>query len=452
MTKFYHNFKQYYRLNSVFLHNSSLIFSTALLLVLLSVISCEEKPTIIGSGLLPGSDFVNIKSDTSLHAEAFTLLSDSIITNSRTYSYLGRLTDPYFGDSRTDFVGQLRLLKRWSGTELPAIDSVKLYLAIAGAKGILDTVTVHQIKIFEITETLNSTDKYYSNRDPRAGTELATVSLPVISKDTSNFFTINLPLSFGVRLMDDTSKLSQDKDGNPFKSYFKGLYITMVDSPSPLLLAMSFSTSPSVAVSVYYHDSNFVSSGFDFVINTNSVRYNRYVHDYLTATSPSRVLLQHINNKTKDSMIYLQAFNGVYPQIRFQGIGPIKNLLWDSVKNVARGSVNKARLTFSAFLDENTYTSTTLPPQILMKYIKSDTAQYIVPDYQVSPNFFDGIFNSTTRTYSFNLASFLQEYIKGKISDPVVDMYYPEGEYRNVILKANNSRSPVKIEFTYTKF
>jgi hypothetical protein len=87
-----------------------------------------------------------------------------------------------------------------------------------------------------------------------------------------------------------------------------------------------------------------------------------------------------------------------------------------------------------------------------MKYTKSDTIKYLVPDYQVSPGFFDGTFNSTSKTYSFNLASFVQEYLEGRISDPVVEMYYPEGEYKNVILKANNSHSPVKFEFTYTQF
>jgi hypothetical protein len=118
---------------------------------------------------------------------------------------------------------------------------------------------------------------------------------------------------------------------------------------------------------------------------------------------------------------------------------------------MSKGSVNKARLTFSVFLDTNYYTTASLPPQIWMKYAKSDTS-YIVPDYQVSPSFFDGKYNSTQKTYSFNLAAFVQEYLKGRISDPVVEMVFPEGEYKNVILKANNSYSKVKFEFTYTRF
>lgn len=457
MTIFYHNSKLYHRVSSVLFSKSALILTTALLMVMVFIVSCEEKPTTIGLNLLPGQDFIKVKPDTSLHAEVFTLPADSIMTNSRTYSYIGNLTDPYFGDSKADFVAQLRLdtawsgFKKWPGGQLPAIDSAKLYFTISGAKGKLDSTTIHKIKIYEITESLNSTSKYYSNRDPRAGKELGTISLPAFPKDSTKSIAVRLPDSIGEYLLRDTTMLYQDKDGNPFKSFFKGIYVTMVDSPDPILLTMSFS-SPNFGITVYYHDTQWTSYYFSFAVKPTSVRYNRYYHNYATATSPYKLPLNRIKQGLKDSMVYLQSFYGVYPKINITGFSPIKKMLWDSVRNIPLGSINKARLTFSVFLDDNTYTDATVPTQILMKYIVSDTAQYLVPDYQVNPSFFDGKFNATSKTYSFNLASFLQEYLKGKIPQPVVYMYFPEGIYKNVILKANNSKSPVKFEFTYTKF
>ncbi|HEY6907395.1 MAG TPA: DUF4270 family protein, partial [Ignavibacteriaceae bacterium] len=98
MTRSFHKSKLYYRLTSVSLRASLLFFSSTLLIVMFALTSCDEKPTIVGSDLLPGRDFVGFKSDTSVHVEAYTIRPDSIVTNSRTYSYLGRLTDPYFGD------------------------------------------------------------------------------------------------------------------------------------------------------------------------------------------------------------------------------------------------------------------------------------------------------------------------------------------------------------------
>lgn len=451
MTRSYHNSKLFCRFKSVLSHNSSIFFTAALFLLLISITSCEENPTIIGSDLLPATDFVNIKSTDTIGVAAYSYYTDSIITNGRTYSYLGTLNDPYFGNTKTDFVGQLRMFGPsgtgisgpWPGGGTPIVDSVFLYFSIAGAKGTLDSTTIHQIKIFEIDETLNSTVKYYSNRLPNIKREIGTFPLPVITKDTTQNITIKLPTQFGQDLLSDTTQLSQDSEGNPFMSFFKGLYLTMDTTISPpLLIALDFSL-PDFTVRVHYHNSTTANLSYDFVINTNSVRYNRYIHNFATADPAKKIT--HINDGVKDSSIYLQAFNGVFPRIRIPILEYIK-------KNISPISVNKARLTFSVYLDDNLYTITTVPPQILMKYTKSDTIKYLVPDYLVSPSFFDGTFNSTSKTYSFNLASFVQEYLEGRISDPVVEMYYPEGEYKNVILKANNSHFPVKFEFTYTQF
>jgi hypothetical protein len=445
MTRSYHNSKLFCRFESVLSHNSAIFFTSVLFLLFISITSCEENPTIIGSDLLPATDFVNIKSTDTIGVAAYTLYTDSIITNGRTYSYLGRLYDPYFGDTKTDFVSQFRVLQIWPGGGTPIVDSVFLYFSIAGAKGTLDSTTIRQIKIFEINETLNSFVKYYSNRDPIIRREIGTFSMPVIVKDTAKYITIELPAQFGQDLLSDTTQLRQvnKTEGNPFTSFFKGLYFTMADSPAapPLLVAISFSSSD-FFIRVYYRNSQASNLTYDFVITNYSVRYNRYIHT--ESTDPVK-RIKNINNGVKDTMIYLQAFNGVFPQIKIPALKNIKD-------NISRISVNKARLTFSVFLDSTNYNTSTVPPQILMKYTKSDTIKYLVPDYQVSPGFFDGTFNSTSKTFSFNLASFVQEYLEGRISDPVVEMYYPEGEYKNVILKANNSHSPVKFEFTYTRF
>ena len=443
MTRFYHNSKLFYRFISVLFHNSAIFFPTAIFLLLLSVTSCEEKPTTIGSDLLPGKDFVKIISTDTIGVAASTLYTDGIITNARTYSYLGRIYDPYFGDTRTDFVSQLRLLAKWSGIGSPPIvDSVVFYFSISGAKGKLDTTTIHLIKLYEITEQLNSTVAYYSNRDPNAGMEIGTFPLPPIPKDTVQSMSITLPTWFGIYLLTDTTKLEQEGDANDFRSYFKGLYITMLDSPDPFLAAIEF-TNSDFFIRVYY--SNYKTSGltYDFIMNTNSVRYNRYKHKFATATSAAKVDTTRFG--IKDTLVYLQSFSGVFPQIKMPGLTYIKN-------NLLPISVNKARLTFSVFLDSTNFNTTNVPPLILMKYTKSDTVKYVVPDYQVSSAFYDGAFNSTSKTYTFNLASFVQEYLEGRITDPVVEMYYPEGEYKNVILRANKSHSPVKFDFTYTRF
>jgi hypothetical protein len=449
MTRFYHNSKQYCRSYSVLFHKLFFILPVVIIWLSFSLSSCEENPTIIGSNLLPSSDFVNIKSTDTIGVSAYTQFIKSVITNNLTYSYLGKTYDPYFGETKTDFVCQLRLLQKWPGGGPFSVDSVTLTFTIQGAKGIIDTDFVHKIKLYEITEQLNSSTKYYSDNDPHVGNEIGTFDLPVIPKDSIQTITITLPVAFGEYLMRDTIKLTQEDDANDFRSFFKGLYVTLDDPPNPLMMALQFTSSATTGeifypyVTVYYHSFKSGNSlTFDFVMNANSVRYNRYIR---TPSTDATRKIKHINDGIKDSMIYLQAFNGVYPRIKIPGLAYFKN-------NMTRISINKASLSFSVFLDSSNFTATTLPSLIMMKYFVTDTSQYIVPDYYVSSSFYGGSFSTSSLTYSFNIASFVQQYIEGNISEPVIEMYFPTGEYKNVILKANNSYKPAKFEFVYTRY
>ena len=441
MTRFYHNPKLFCRLTSVLFRNSALSISAVIAFLMLTVTSCEEKATIIGSGLLPKTDFLKIVTDTTIGVECYTLDSTSVITNSRAYSYLGRLNAPYFGDTRTDFVAQLRLIKPWPNNGPATIDSVKLYFSIVGAKGTLDS-TIRYLKLYEIEEQLTATTKYYSSTTPILKIpDMGTYPLPVISKDTSKNITIVLPKTFGAYLMSDTTRLTQDVEALDFRSFFKGLYIRMEDATTPLLIALPFS-SANFFISVYYHSPRQNNLVYEFTISDKSVRYNRYSHVFTPlAISTWR---QHVVNGTKDTMVYLQPFNGVNPQLRIPGLETFRDSL--------PMSVNKARLIFTPFLDGINYTADSIPPQILMRYTKSDTVKYIIPDYQVNPAFFDGTFSASKKTYSFNIASFVQEYLEGRIDQPFLELYYPEGEIKSVLLKANMGKPAVKFQFGYTRF
>jgi hypothetical protein len=407
------------------------------------IVSCEENATTIGTALLPGKDFVNIKSTDTIGVTFYTQYLDSVISDNTTYSYLGRLSDPYFGNTVTDFVGQLRLLGKWPGGGIFDIDSVYLFFSIVGAKGTLNQSPM--LTLYEITEQLNSNTVYYSNRDVHAGYEIGTVQMPEITKDTIVDFSMPLPKQFGYYLTRDTTKLFQLEDTalypSDFRSFFKGIYVTLSNTTDPLLMALPFS-SGEFYIRVYYSSYNGNNQTYDFVINAKSVRYNRYFHDCTTASPEKQI--KHINDGVKDTLSYLQAFYGVFPRIKIPGL----KIFRDSLPV----SVNKARLIVPVFLDSDTYTTSTVPTAIYLSYTSTSGKRYILPDYVVNSSFFDGTFNSTKKSYTFNIASFVQEYLEGRIPNPEVEMYFPEGEYRNVILKTNNSSTPVKFEFTYTKF
>ena len=282
MTKFYHNSKQSHRYYSVLFHKSSTLFSAILFLLIIIVTSCEEKPTIIGKGLLPASDFVDIKSDSTLTVEAYTRYIQSVVTTNRSYSYMGKLYDEYFGETTSDFVGQLRLLQKWPGGGAFSVDSVKFFFIIQGAKGILDSTIEHKIILKETTTQLTAGAKYYSDQDPdtAGGKNFGSFPLTVIKKDTAQSLNCTLPIWVGEYLMRDTLKLSQESDANDFRSFFKGLYVALDNPVKPFLAAMTFETTD-FTIRVYYHSYKAgLSLYYDFVMNANSVRYNRYIHNF----------------------------------------------------------------------------------------------------------------------------------------------------------------------------
>jgi len=108
-----------------------------------------------------------------------------------------------------------------------------------------------------------------------------------------------------------------------------------------------------------------------------------------------------------------------------------------------------------SILDNDLYKLSTAPTQLFLRYRTTDGTKYIVPDYSVDQYhlFFDGNIDTTAVRYNFNLATFVQLYLEdtsGNIK-PELEVFQGSG-INNVILKANSSKSPVKFDFTYTKF
>jgi hypothetical protein len=212
-------------------------------------------------------------------------------------------------------------------------------------------------------------------------------------------------------------------------------------SDSPLIMALSFS-SANFLIRLYYHTSSANKLTYDFLMNANSVRYNRYFHDFAAAAPDSGI--KHMNDGVMDTLSYMQSFYGAFTRISIPGLS--------SFKGNGKISVNKARLTIPVYLDDKLYKTTTMPSRIYMSYVSSSGVKVIVPDYFVNPGYFDGTFNSSTKSYTFNLGSFVQEYLEGRIPSPEVEMYMSEGEFKNAILKTSISAVPARFDFTYTKY
>jgi hypothetical protein len=452
MTKFYRN---QILSGTFFSRNSSKIVSLAFMAtIILSVTGCEDAPSKLGSGLLPGSDYLTIMSDT-FGVKSYTLYSDSVKSDEPTTSYLGQIYDPYFGTTSAEFVSQMRLVDSMTAIGQINVDSVKLFMKFLTVKG--DTSATHYLKISEISRQLYLDSSYYSNQTvPLTGKVWDNIAIPTLKDDTINSVEIMLPNEFGEYLTRDKSKLFISNTRADFRSYFKGLYFQLVSPANPIFLSLSLSAPGSYEdytnyITVYMHNEVGVSESHNFLLNPKIAiaSYNLYKHDFSTGTVGKKI--EHLNDKFPDSLTYAQNMNGVYTRIQIPGIAKMKNN--PLYKNIG---INKARLIVPYVMDRQTFTNTTIPSVLYLRYITSSGTKYLISDYATAGSaFYDGTPDTTNVVYNINLATYLQDYLedtKDSITPSLEMFLIPTSDY-NVVFRANaNTRASTKFELVYTKF
>ena len=140
----------------------------------------------------------------------------------------------------------------------------------------------------------------------------------------------------------------------------------------------------------------------------------------------------------------------------------ILKLVFPGLKNIKNDAsfdkiaINKARLVVPVYLNGNQFTGTNIPPRLVLKYQTAGGSSFVVPDWNIESTyqtFFDGKIDTTAKVYNFNIPAFVQAYLEDATNkvEPELDIYEVSGT-NNVILKANKSKTPIKFEFTYTKF
>lgn len=451
MTRFYHNFLSVCR---DAIHKLSHVKAVTLLLagvIFVFLSSCEENPTVIGSDILPGSDFVTVYATDTVKPSSFTWSDDSILTSNQYYGYLGTIHDPYFGNTTGRLVTQLRLGAKWDD-EIYTVDSVKMFLTFRNVRGDVDLNPM--LKISEIAEEIFTDSEYYSNHDLQlTGFELPLIPLPRLKPDTINKVELDLPVVFADYLLRDTSFLFHSNRVPDFRTYFRGICMSLSDE-SPVFLTLKLQP-PTLQepyqnyIIIYFHDDENVKKEYSLHLDavSNNARFNIFSHDYEAADPDKKI--ENINEYVKDTLTFVQAMSGVYTKITLPGLEKIKEN--GALSNI---SVNKARLIIPFYTDGETYTSKTVPGSLLLSYCMTTGERYLVPDYGLNPVFFDGSADTVNMRYNFNIVTFVQDYLEDTSNEikPELDVLVPAGKINNVILQGNSASRPVRFELTYTRF
>lgn len=442
----------------LFSYNTSIVFLLASFLSLLT--SCEEDPTNIGKGLLPGSDFVNIEVIDTIKPASVTMYDAAVPASMPQIGYTGELRDPYFGTTRADIVTQLRLKDAWQA-EAVTIDSIILYmeLNVNGTPG-----GIHTINFSEISEQLSTDSVYYSNKEvPLTGDYNLAVQLPQLAFDSINEVAIKLPdNSFAERLFRDTSMLFHSNVTPDFRSYLKGFQISVSSIGEPVLLSMNLAndaTPGSFLVdkyyknffAVFYHNEQGQNKIYYVIIDATNrnASFNRFEHIFSTA-DPDKVITGYNDPDVRSELTYVQSLNGLYTRILLTGLETLKNS--GNFSNIA---VNKAQLTLPFYTDNDIYSAAKAPSILLVRYRTNSGAKPIVHDYSIDEfhEFYNGRKDTINKVYRFNLATFVQEYLNDETGTirPELEVIQGSG-ISNLILRGNGSSSPILFDFTYTRF
>jgi len=425
-----------------------LLFFASAVIVIAS--SCND-PEIIGLDVQPPGDHLNLIYTDTTSITAYTIHEDSLRTDETTYQLLGSYMDSVFGRTDAGIYAQVSPESSVTDTlDNPWCDSLVLTLAYSGYYG--DT-TAQTFRVYRMTEAMYYDSVYYSNKNFQYdGIELGSVTVTPSPKDsvtingveTAPHLRININnTGLGDSLLNLFGQPELTGTDN-FINYFKGIYIKTDPVTSQgqggifyfnLLGAKSRMT-------LYYHTATTDSLKYDFIFNVARARMSHFEHDYMTTSTPVQLQLSDSTNGT--DKVYVQSMAGVKTKIRFPH-------LTDYIKD-GMIAINKAEVEIT--VAENSTDHYAAPARLLLLGVDSvGNALFLADQFQGS-SYYGGDYSSSTRTYKFNIAYYLQNILTGKTKDYGLYLAVAGGSVqanRAIIYGRTSTISKMKLNLFYTK-
>jgi hypothetical protein len=431
--------------------------------------SCYNEPETLGGNILPTSDILSIKRDTTFEVSGHTVRTDTIPTGSYEQAVLGCYNSDIFGKTKSDFMSQVSHIKLkdtlYQISPRPSADSLFLYIYTIkswGTKTKPLTLRVYELAK-DLADTISDNYVYYNGVDS------------TITKDRYIPTLINHPTTYNgedtlkIRLTDAfANKLVSAPDStfisnNKFVKYMKGLYITSDDFSESGGVLQFLSFRVDLVMHYHYYD---ISKSKDSVATIKylsgafSARFNHFKHDYSTATSPLKI--KYLNNGlltdtiNQDSLFYISGLGGARGIVKFNGVKK-----WIKKMPIA---INRAELRFDILEDPSIPKDSIISP--LVYYFARDydfTASKAysilsndikaIIDYQVTQVITTN-YSKAKKYYSIDVTLQLQNLLRGKIKrdfiylEPSDFKYnYKEGVFRS----GSNKTRRMKLIVTYTK-
>ena len=427
--------------------------------MLMAFVACRKSPETIGNNLISDSNYI-----VPFHTDTTEIVChsyfDSVSTKNTSYTLLGSMKDPVFGNSEAGFFTQFRLsLAGQSFGESPVLDSLVLQLCIANYYG--DTNVLQTARVYELTDTLSSSSSYYNHSvieynpvDLANGHQFyprPKTSKNVVGGDTVNHAIIRIPLNstLGEYLMNlDTVAYSQP---DYFKESFKGLYVTCDPVSQPgAITSISLTDNTYSLLQLYYHNAATPDKAmrYDYYVTTSDSYFNHIDHDY-TQGSPEFVdQLMNGNMEAGQQTVYLQCMGGVRTRIYMPNLEH-----WADSLEGSHIVINEAKLV----LPVNTTLTDSLfrlPTNFILLGFNADSTTYLLPDYYEGTNYFGGSYNSREQAVIFRISEYMQGIISGKKENHGLSFGINGAGYNAYRMIVNgpesNEANKMRLEVTYS--
>ncbi len=458
-----------------------------LLLFAALIYSCDDETTGIGESTRPSGDQI-ASGVANYYVQTQSILADSVFARTST-AYLGKYTDPQFGEFNADFIAQFNCTDNFEFPEtLQEITGIQLQLYYSAYFG--DSLNAMRLQVDTLNRIIPSTETktFYTSMDPKQFYDITAKPLakkafaargPSVrdttytSVDTSTgdyvpYLTtywqeIKLPLSLGKMMYTKYEENKNNyKDAEQFiKNVLKGVYIHCTHGDGTIL----------------YIDDISLNLNFKYLIASKSGKVDSLVLGG-TMFAATKEVIQANRFKNSDSLkelvketkcTYLKTPAGLFTEVTL----PIQEIA-DAHQ---RDTLNAASVTFTRYNDKGDSDFPMETPQYLLMVRKSEMYSFFENNKTVdNQTSFIAEFVTTgesANTYAFpNIAPLISycrdEKLSGKHAEdwdkvvliPVEVETDSNGNYTSIknSLKMQSasmvggSNHPIKMQVLYTTF
>ena len=369
----------------------------------LIISGCGEEPVFIGRNLLPPTDNISIKTDSTSEIVAYTVNAKPILTNSNEHFLFGSLNDSIFGYSEAAIVSQIDAISPKSLPEGRIIDSLVIELKIKGFYG--DSSTVQKIRAFELVEKLKADTSYFSN------TVTDSMYNPV-ELGFAEFFPSDTIIRFKLTNPSFLDKFAHTKDtifskNNYFTDVFRGFYFEAEKyaAPGGALSYIDIKSQQS-KITLYYD-----TDKSDTVNNTYLMYFAYYskIFNVFRSSYDSYPPSVNLNNPThEDTVLFATSMAGLDIRIFFPDL--------EKWRDRAPVSIVKAELIIGVEDEVFEWNDYVKYPERFILYSINDKNNYeLLYDHHINSEAFGGYYNKNENVYKINISYYLQAYLDKKI-------------------------------------